>query len=162
MIQRQKIFVLSLLAVLVSPGIWSNAAAQDINFKDLSRRGTPVVRNYTVTGVADDGREYLAQFDGVDAARVQARREAMAAAPPPSSAPTQSSKPAASPVPSGPKEFICEFYCKGRWSTVSRRITSGSLKEAAQYAGSIAWQVCGESGRAATNHEFSERQCRPR
>ena len=54
--------------------------AQEINFSDLKREGTPVVKRYIVSGIASDGRSYLQHFDGVDTARIQSYRAATQAA----------------------------------------------------------------------------------
>lgn len=65
--------VLPISAGLACTGCW--AQAQDpIDFRDLGRTGPPVVKLYTVPGLAADGRGYLAKFDGVDTERIEARR----------------------------------------------------------------------------------------
>lgn len=61
------VFLISLVAACY-------ANSQEINFKELGRAGSPVVKRYVVEGVALDGQSYLKRFEGVDTARIEARR----------------------------------------------------------------------------------------
>ena len=81
----------------------------NINFQDLARPGQPVVKQYSVTGVADDGRRYLLKFDGVDTARAEAMRAPMAAAP--STYSGSSTSETRNTRQQQPGNFVCHFVC---------------------------------------------------
>lgn len=59
------------------------AFAQDINFDDLRRAGTPLVKSYTINGAGAEGRSAVMKFGDIDTQRVEehnARRSSYAAA----------------------------------------------------------------------------------
>lgn len=150
------------------------AQSQDmINFQDLARPGQAVNKQYTVPGLADDGRRYLLKFDGVDTARVEAMRAAMAAAP---SGNDSSGRAANSggqaqasnrqgagnkTEQSGPKRFACTIYCKsGSGPTITRHFQAKTRHEAAVAAGDAADQLCRDAmGSMASSRALPDRQC---
>lgn len=57
------------------------AFAQDINFDDLRRAGTPLVKSYTINGAGAEGRSAVMKFGDIDTQRVEehnARRRSYA------------------------------------------------------------------------------------
>lgn len=159
---------------------------QDINFKDLSRTGPPVVKTYTVEGIEADGREYLLKFDGVDTSRVETRNAMLSSGSSSSSSSSSSNsnsrnnsssktnnsnasnRPASSnserdraPATPQAKVFSCKFYCKSASGpTTHRDFTANSRREAAKLAGDSAHQVCNSKGLGyASSVDFSESQC---
>lgn len=58
------------------------AFAQDINFDDLRRAGTPLAKSYTISGAGAEGRSAVMKFGDIDTQRVEehnARRSSYAA-----------------------------------------------------------------------------------
>ncbi len=56
--------------------------AQDVNFDDLRRAGTPLVKSYTISGVGAEGSSVVMKFGDIDTRRVEehnAERRAYAA-----------------------------------------------------------------------------------
>lgn len=141
--------------------------AQEINFSDLKREGSPVVKRYAVAGVANDGRSYLQHFDGVDRARVQSYQAAAAQAAANRAAESRnsaSSSSKSSPPAKAMKTFSCYVYCNsGGGPTTSRDVQAASRSEAAKLMGDSADQICQNSGyRRASSISFPESQCRER
>lgn len=141
--------------------------SQEINFKDLSRAGPPVVKRYSVDGIEADGREYLLKFDGVDSARVDTRNASIEAARGSGSSEYSSSRSTTSQSSSkaSPKNktFICEIFCvTGTGPRISREFSGASRDEVAKYAGNNADRICNESGvsKKASTISFSPSQCR--
>jgi len=158
---------LKILAVIACAMPVAATWAQEINFSDLKREGSPVVKRYVVSGVANDGRSYLEHFDGIDRNRVQAYRAAAAQAAANRAAESRNSVSSSSksaPPPKAPKTFSCYIYCNsGGGPTTSRDVQAASRSEAAKYMGDNADQICQNSGyRRASSISFPESQCRER
>jgi len=69
----------ALLALGVLP---LSAFAQDVNFDDLRRAGTPLVKSYTISGAGAEGSGAVMKFGDIDTQRVEehnARRRSYAA-----------------------------------------------------------------------------------
>ena len=45
--------------------------AQDVNFDDLRRAGTPLVKSYTISGVGAEGSSVVMKFGDIDTRRVE-------------------------------------------------------------------------------------------
>ena len=145
----------------------SDLFSQDINFKDLSRSGPPVIKRYSVDGIEADGREYLLKFDGVDSARVDTRNANIDAARASGSSETSSSRSTSSQSPSKSsqknKTFICEIFCESiNGPRISRELSGASRDEVAKYVGSNADRICNASGvsKRASAVSLSPSQCR--
>lgn len=82
--------------------ICSIAASQDINFDDLKRPGRPLSISATTSGLADEARNHMSQFDEVDTGR----RESLAA-----SRSVQSAQPQSNSSSTSGKQFKCEYSC---------------------------------------------------
>ena len=145
----------------------SDLFSQDINFKDLSRSGPPVIKRYSVDGIEADGREYLLKFDGVDSARVDTRNANIDAARASGSSETSSSRSTSSQSPSKSsqknKNFICEIFCEStKGPRISRELSGASRDEVAKYVDGNAHRICNESGvsKRASAVSLSPSQCR--
>lgn len=145
---------------------------QDINFKDLSRTGPPVVKSYTVDGIEADGREYLLKFDGVDTSRVEGRNamrssgsgSSYSSSSSSTSSGNSNSSQSKAQSKSQAKVFSCKFYCKSASGpTTHKDFTASSRREAAKMAGDSADQVCNSKGLGyASSVSFAESQCSER
>jgi len=139
------------------------ANSQEINFKELGRAGSPVIKRYVVEGVAQDGQTYLKNFDGIDAARVEARRAAAASSSSYSGGQSSSNTSSQqSSATKGPKQYECKIYCKRSDGPVTyKTVSAGSRSEAAKIVGDNADQICAGDGYSyASNKSFPESQCR--
>lgn len=149
------------------------ATAQDnINFQDLARPGPPVVKPYIVPGLAADGRRYLEKFDGVDTARIEARRAALAAAP--STGSTSSSSGSSSARPQGPQtgNYVCTFSCSTvniiasnqRSPTNTISVSATSESEASDRGLPMAKSVCWDNYKMVPYQPWGNRvvQCKKR
>lgn len=141
------------------------AHPQDINFKDLSRTGPPVVKTYTVEGIEADGREYVLKFDGADTLRVETRNAMLSSGSSSSASSFSNSSSNAKAQPkSQAKVFSFKFYCKSASGpTTHKDFTASSRREAARMAGDSADQVCNSKGLGyASSVSFAESQCSER
>ena len=146
---------------------YSYSFSQDINFRDLSRAGPPVVKRYSVEGIEADGREYLLKFDGVDSARVDTRSAAIDAARGSGSSEQSSSRSSSNQSASKSstnKTFVCEINCttggyRGK-SQIYRDVQASSREEAGRYLNSASRGICQDLGLKATTDSFSSSQCR--
>ena len=145
----------------------SYSFSQDINFKDLSRAGPPVIKRYSVDGIEADGREYLLKFDGVDSARVDTRNATIDAARGSSSSEQSSSRSSSSQSASKSstnKTFVCEINCttggyRGK-SQIYRDVQASSREDAGRYLNNASRGICQDLGLKATTDSFSSSQCR--
>lgn len=161
---RAKHWCLMLLCISATP-LPSAAQAQDnINFQDLARPGPPVIKRYTVTGLEADGRSYLAKFDGVDTERIEARRAMMSSGSGQSSSSSSSSYGGTKTESPKAKTFVCTIYCQSSSGpTINREVKAASRREAAQFMGANADQICRGTGfDRASARAFPENQCRER
>lgn len=154
---------MKIVVLLISLVAACYANSQEINFKELGRAGSPVVKRYVVDGVALDGQSYLKKFDGIDTARVEARRAAAASSA--SYSGSQSSSGSSSQQSSaakGPKQYECKVYCKRSDGPVTyKTVSAGSRSEAAKMVGDNADQICSADGYSyASSKSFPESQCR--
>ena len=142
--------------------------SQDINFKDLSRSGPPVIKRYSVDGIEADGREYLLKFDGVDSARVDTRNATIDAARASGSSEYSSSRStsnqSASKSSTNSKTFVCEINCttggyRGK-SQIYRDVQASSREDAGRYLNNASRGICQDLGLKATTDSFSSSQCR--
>ena len=124
-----------LRAVVLMACGWLIAAsgmAQDINFRDLARPGAPVVKQYTVSGTADDGRTYVLQFEGRDGDRVAAMNSLRSGG--------------YSNTGGSGGNYVCSVTCTGSWwasgSNVSVTVKAGSEDKAKELAAQSANSLC--------------------
>ena len=145
----------------------SYSLSQDINFKDLSRAGPPVVKRYNVEGIEADGREYLLKFDGVDSARVDTRNANIDSARGSGSSDQSSSRSSSSQSASKSstnKTFVCEINCtnggyRGK-TQIYRDVQASSREDAGRYLNNASRGICQDLGLKATTDSFSSSQCR--
>lgn len=145
----------------------SYSFSQDINFKDLSRAGPPVVKRYSVDGIEADGREYLLKFDGVDSARVDTRNATIDAARGSGSSEQSSSRSSSNQSASKSstnKTFVCEINCtnggyRGK-TQIYRDVQASSRQDAGRYLNNASRGICQDLGLKATTDSFSSSQCR--
>lgn len=145
----------------------SYSLSQDINFKDLSRAGPPVIKRYSVDGIEADGREYLLKFDGVDSARVDTRNATIDSARGSGSSDQSSSRSSSSQSASKSstnKTFVCEINCttggyRGK-SQIYRDVQASSREDAGRYLNNASRGICQDLGLKATTDSFSSSQCR--
>lgn len=74
-----KPYFVALLLLGVLP---MRTSAQEVNFDDLRRAGTPLVKSYTISGVGAEGSNAVMKFGDIDTRRVEehnAQRRAYAA-----------------------------------------------------------------------------------
>lgn len=158
-----------ILATCFMAGMCAQALAQDINFRDLSRQGRPVIKRYVVEGILADGREYLEKFDGIDTSRVQASRAAAAQAAAyqaeqsRNNSSNASSKASVSSTKSM-KTYACVIYCNSASGPkITREVSAATRSEAAKYMGDNADSICKNTGyQRSSSHSFAESQCRER
>jgi hypothetical protein len=154
-----------LACLFVGLGLGLLAHSQEINFKDLTRTGIPVVKRFTVEGVERDGREYLAKFDGVDTDRVdeaRSRASSYSSSSSSSSNSSSTSSNSSSATQKSTKTFLCEIYCESALgSRITREVKAANRHEAATYMGDNANEICRGTGFSkASGRSFPDGQCR--
>lgn len=140
--------------------------AQDINFDDLQRSGSPLAKIVSINGLAAEGLRYRDQFIRNDDVRVEEYNQALSRYSSSSSSSSGSSSSSSSSSSnsqkgSGLKVFQCKIYCKSASGpTTYKKVQAASRREAAKMVGDNADQICANDGKSyASSRDFPESQC---
>ena len=134
--------------------------AQDINFDDLQRSGSPLAKIVSINGLAAEGLRYRDQFIRNDDVRVEEYNQALSRYSSSSSSGSGSSSSSSSSSSNG-NSRSSSSYCKSATGpTIYKKVQAASRREAAKMVGDNADQICANDGKSyASSRDFPESQC---